>query len=85
MIGGVGLNRERQHPYEIHVGDSIDVWRVILADKDTSHLIIYAGTKVPNEAWLQFKIEQKNHESFKGLLGLLYWYALDPFHFFIRL
>ena len=92
MIGGVGLNRGRRHPFEIQVGDSIDFWRVILADKDNGHLILYAGMKVPGEAWLQFKFEQKNHEWFlvqtatfrpKGILGRLYWYALIPFHFFI--
>ena len=92
MIGGVGLNRGRRHPFEIQVGDSIDFWRVILADKDHGHLILYAGMKVPGEAWLQFKFKQKNHEWFlvqtatfrpKGILGRLYWYALVPFHFFI--
>ena len=92
MIGGVGLNRGRRHPFEILVGDSIDFWRVILADKDNGHLILYAGMKVPGEAWLQFKIEQNNHKFFlvqtatfrpKGILGRLYWYALVPFHFFI--
>lgn len=92
MIGGVGLNRGRRHPFEIQVGDSIDFWRVILADKDKGHLILYAGMKVPGEAWLQFKFEQKNHEWFlvqtatfrpRGILGRLYWYALVPFHFFI--
>jgi len=92
MIGGVGLNRGRRHPFEIQVGDSIDFWRVILADKDNGHLILYAGMKVPGEAWLQFKFEQKNDELFlvqtatfrpKGILGRLYWYALIPFHFII--
>lgn len=92
MIGGVGLNRGRRHPFEIQVGDHIDFWRVILADKDNGHLILYAGMKVPGEAWLQFKLEEKNHELFliqtatfrpKGVLGRLYWYALIPFHFFI--
>lgn len=92
MMGGVGLNRGRRHPYEIQAGDSIDFWRVILADKDKGHLILFAGMKVPGEAWLQFKIEQKNHEFFlvqtatfrpKGVLGRLYWYVLVPFHFFI--
>lgn len=92
MIGGVGLNRGRGHPSEIQVSNSIDFWKVILADKDRGHLILYAGMKVPGEAWLQFKFEQKNHESFlvqtatfrpKGVLGRLYWYALAPFHFFI--
>ena len=92
MMGGVGLNRGRRHPYEIQVGDSIDFWRVILADKDKGYLILYAGMKVPGEAWLQFKFEEKNHEWFlvqtatfrpKGILGRLYWYALIPIHCFI--
>jgi hypothetical protein len=88
----VGLNRGRRHPFEIQVGDSIDFWRVILADKEKGHLILYAGMKLPGEAWLQFDIEEKNEELFliqtaifrpKGILGRLYWYALIPFHFFI--
>ncbi|MGZ3633337.1 MAG: SDR family oxidoreductase [Parachlamydiaceae bacterium] len=92
MIGGVGLNRGRRHPSEIQVGDSIDFWRVILADKNQGQLILYAGMKVPGEAWLQFKLEEKNDTLFlvqtatfrpKGILGRLYWYALIPFHLFI--
>ncbi len=92
MIGGVGLNRGRRHPSEIQVGDSIDFWRVILADKDNGHLILYAGMKVPGEAWLQFQFEEKNDKLYlvqtatfrpKGILGRLYWYSLVPFHFFI--
>lgn len=92
MIGGVGLNRGRRHASEIQVGDSIDFWRVILADKENGHLILYAGMKVPGEAWLQFNIEQEDNESFllltatfrpKGVLGRMYWYALIPFHILI--
>ncbi len=92
MIGGVGLNRGRRHPFEIQIGDSIDFWRVILADKVKGHLILYAGMKLPGEAWLQFNTEQKNGKCFliqtatfrpKGILGRLYWYALIPFHLFI--
>lgn len=92
MIGGVGLNRGRRHPFEIQVGDSIDFWRVILADKDNGHLILYARMKMPGEAWLQFKLKQENHDWIlvqtatfrpKGVLGRLYWYALFPLHFFI--
>lgn len=92
MIGGVGLNRGRRHPFEIQAGDSIDFWRVILADKHKGHLILYAGMKIPGEAWLQFKLERDKQELFlvqiatfrpKGILGRLYWYGLIPFHFFI--
>jgi uncharacterized protein YbjT (DUF2867 family) len=92
IIGGVGLNRGRRHPSEIKVGDSIDFWRVILADKNHGHLILYAEMKLPGEAWLQFDFKEENNQLFllqtaifrpKGVLGRLYWYALIPFHFFI--
>jgi uncharacterized protein YbjT (DUF2867 family) len=92
MIGGVGLNRGRRHPFEIQVGDSIDFWRVIRADKENSDLILYAGMKLPGEAWLEFRLEQDNQTWFlvqtatfrpKGILGRLYWYTLLPFHFLI--
>lgn len=92
MIGGVGLNRGRRHPSEIQTGDSIDFWRVIRADKKQGNLILFAGMKIPGEAWLQFKIEKENDDWFllqtatfrpKGILGRLYWYVLVPFHLFI--
>lgn len=92
MIGGIGLNRGRRHPTEIQAGDSIDFWRVILADKKKSHLILFSDMKVPGEAWLEFRIEPKGNQWLlvqiatfrpKGLLGRLYWYSLYPFHFII--
>lgn len=92
LLGGVGLNRGRRHPFEIQVGDSIDFWRVIFADKNKGHLILYAGMKLPGEAWLQFDIKEKEQKFFliqtatfrpKGILGRLYWYTLIPFHVFI--
>lgn len=91
-VGGVGLNRGRRHPTEIQVGDSIDFWRVILADKEKGQLILYAGMKLPGEAWLQFKFSEDNDPpnliqtaTFrpKGILGRLYWYILFPFHLVI--
>ncbi len=92
LVGGVGLNRGRRHPFEIQAGDSIDFWRVILADKNNGHLILYAGMKMPGEAWLEFKIEEKEGQEIlvqtatfrpRGIKGRLYWYSLIPFHFFI--
>jgi hypothetical protein len=92
MIGGVGLNRGRRHPSEIEPGDSIDFWRVIVADKQRGRLVLFALMKVPGEAWLQFHFEEKDHKLFliqtatfrpKGVLGRLYWYVLIPFHLFI--
>lgn len=92
MIGGIGLNRGRTHPNNVQEGDYIDFWRVLRADKAKGHLILFAGMKIPGEAWLEFKLNQKNQEWFlmqtatfrpKGFSGRLYWYALAPFHFFI--
>jgi uncharacterized protein YbjT (DUF2867 family) len=92
MLGGIGLNRGRRHPTEIMVGDSIDFWRVLCADKVKGHLILLAMMKVPGEAWLEFQLEQKEGKwillqraTFRplGLWGRLYWYSMYPFHFFI--
>lgn len=88
FVGGAGLNRGRRHPTEIEVGDSIDFWRVVKADRENGHLILYAEMKLPGEAWLEFKIlEDTLHQTAtfrpKGIWGRLYWYAMLPFHFFI--
>lgn len=90
LVGGTGLNRGRRHPSKIEVGDSIDFWRVLLADKERHHLILYAEMKLPGEAWLEFEINEekkllKQTATFrpKGLKGRLYWYACLPFHWII--
>lgn len=88
FVGGAGLNRGRRHPTEIEVGDSIDFWRVVKADKEAGHLILYAEMKLPGEAWLEFKIEKNTlHQTAtfrpKGILGRLYWYFMLPFHVLI--
>ncbi|HKJ49066.1 MAG TPA: SDR family oxidoreductase [Christiangramia sp.] len=89
LFGGVGLRRGRTHPNKINAGDSLDFWRVLLADKEERRLLLFAEMKVPGEAWLEFKIDEDNvlHQNAtfrpKGLLGRLYWYAMYPFHFFI--
>lgn len=90
FVGGTGLNRGRRHPTEIEIGDSIDFWRVLKADKDSGHLILYAEMKLPGEAWLEFAIDASKKTltqtaTFrpKGFMGRLYWYAMLPFHYFI--
>lgn len=87
--GGVGLRRGRTHVNEIYTGDSLDFWRVVLADKEEKRLLLYAEMRVPGEAWLEFKIDKENivHQTAtfrpKGLSGRLYWYSMLPFHYFI--
>lgn len=90
LVGGTGLNRGRRHPSELFIGDSVDFWRVLLADEKAHHLILYAEMKVPGEAWLEFAIDEVNMTMIqtatfrpKGLLGRLYWYACLPFHLII--
>jgi uncharacterized protein YbjT (DUF2867 family) len=89
LFGGVGLRRGRTHPTHLDNGDSLDFWRVLLADKEQKRLLLFAEMKLPGEAWLEFRIDEENvlHQiaTFRprGLLGRLYWYSLVPFHFFI--
>ena len=87
--GGVGLRRGRTHPNRIYAGDSLDFWRVLLADKKKKRLLLFAEMRLPGEAWLEFKIDEDNilHQTAtfrpKGLWGRLYWYSILPFHYFI--
>jgi len=89
VSGGVGLRRGRTHSDKIYNGDALDFWRVLLADKENKRLLLFAEMKLPGEAWLEFKIDEKNmlHQTAtfrpRGLKGRLYWYTILPFHFFI--
>ncbi|WP_242927295.1 SDR family oxidoreductase [Pontibacter vulgaris] len=92
MVGGVGLRRGRRSPDHVFAGDTIDFWRVLLADKKSRRMLLYAEMKLPGEAWLQFKICEEPDGNYleqlaafrpDGLLGRLYWYMLLPFHFII--
>jgi len=88
LFGGIGLRRGRTHPTELNVGDALDFWRVIYADKSKQKLLLYAEMKLPGEAWLEFKIENNTFYQTatfrpRGLFGRLYWYAVTPFHWFV--
>lgn len=92
MVGGVGLRRGRTNTNDIHKGDALDFWRVLIADKKNKRLLLYAEMKIPGEAWLEFRIMQRSNKiqlrqtaTFrpKGLWGRLYWYSVLPFHGFL--
>lgn len=88
LVGGVGLRRGRTRPNSINIGDTIDFWRVLYADKEEGRLLLFAEMKLPGEAWLEFKIANdilKQTATFRplGLAGRLYWYSVSPFHGFI--
>ncbi len=92
LVGGVGLRRGRTNIHSIYTGDTLDFWRVLAADKPNRRLLLYAEMKLPGEAWLEFRIVEKEGKPYlqqtatfrpKGLLGRLYWYSVLPFHFFV--
>lgn len=92
LFGGVGLRRGRTNANSLYPGDTLDFWRVLVADKINARLLLYAEMKLPGEAWLEFQIISKDNKKFlrqtatyrpKGLLGRLYWYSVLPFHFFV--
>lgn len=91
VIGGVGMRRGRVDSCQLHVGEPLDFWRVEVLDPP--HLLrLRAEMKLPGTAWLEFNIqprsdgvwiEQTAYFQPSGLMGLLYWYILKPFHRFI--
>src|SRR5476649_2211975 len=89
LCGGVGMRRGRRDPEDLRVGDSLDFWRVEMVEP--GRLIrLRAEMKVPGRAWLEFEGRPESQQQTlllqtaffepKGLLGLLYWYALYPIH-----
>lgn len=92
LVGGVGLHRGRRCPLEIAPGEALDFWRVVEVTRP-HRLLLVAEMKLPGEATLEFSIEevapgrtmlkQIAHFLPRGLMGLLYWYAVTPFHNFI--
>ncbi|MHC1704719.1 MAG: SDR family oxidoreductase [Tenuifilaceae bacterium] len=92
LFGGIGLRRGRTNNVNINSGDALDFWRVIVSDRQNMRLLLYAEMKVPGEAWLEFKVNEKNgnfyleqNATFRpfGLLGRVYWYSLLPIHIII--
>lgn len=93
VFGGIGMRRGRRDADELHVGDALDCWRVLRLKK-YQLLQLVAEMTVPGEAYLSFAItpsEQNDQCTLtqtavfrpKGLLGLLYWYAVTPLHAFV--
>ncbi len=89
LLGGTGLHRGRRHPFDLHIGDALDVWRVLDLSPPL-RLLLLSEMKMPGEAVLEFKItplrggetelQQLSRFLPRGFLGLLYWYSLYPAH-----
>ena len=92
ICGRVGLCRGRRCPLDIHIGDALDFWRVVDVKKPEV-LILSAEMKLPGEAVLSFRLIQLDDQHTelrqvayflpRGLLGILYWYAVMPFHHYV--
>ncbi len=91
LVGGVGASRGRRSRHEIRTGDALDFWRVLVAEEN-ERLTLLAEMKLPGEAILHFSLhplgrrcELRQSARFlpKGLLGLVYWNAMAPFHHFL--
>ncbi len=92
LVGGVGLRRGRRDAREIHTGDALDFWRVLEVE-EPHRLLLLAEMKMPGEAVLEFRLTSMGKDRTeltqlarflpRGLLGILYWYSLYPFHAWI--
>lgn len=89
LVGGVGLRRGRRDPRRLHLGESLDWWRVEAIEPGRL-LRLRAEMKVPGKAWLDLSVESDEqgrtvfHQRAvfhpRGLAGHAYWRAIAPFH-----
>ncbi len=89
VMGGPGLRRGRRNTANLAYGEALDFWRVVGVERD-SRLELRAEMRVPGEATLEFRVAPDGEGTCeliqtarfkpKGLLGLMYWYAVLPFH-----
>jgi uncharacterized protein YbjT (DUF2867 family) len=89
LSGGFGLRRDRRHPEQLQVGDALDFFRVLEVEPH-QRLLLLAEMKMPGEATLEFRLSPETGGETeltmlarflpRGLGGIAYWYALEPFH-----
>jgi uncharacterized protein YbjT (DUF2867 family) len=89
LSGGPGLRRGRRDPYDLHVGDALDWWRVEEVI-DLTLLRLRAEMRVPGRAWLELGISTNDAGQTvftqralfypHGLSGQAYWWSIAPFH-----
>jgi len=92
FTGGVGLSRGRRSKERLHIGDALDFWRVLNLE-NPSKLLLLAEMKTPGEALLEVNINDVGKGQCeivllsrflpKGLMGIIYWYVLYPFHQYV--
>lgn len=98
LIGGPGTRRGRRSTENLFVGDGLDFWRV-LDIRTEKRLLLFTEMRLPGEGLLELQINPGRTEPAapergtdlvlflrfrsRGLLGVLYWYAVSPFHRFV--
>ncbi len=92
LLGGVGLNRGRRSQSRLRIGDALDFWRV-LDLVPNRRLLLLAEMRLPGEALMEISMEPAGNGRFdlilmsrflpRGLLGIIYWYVLYPFHEYV--
>jgi uncharacterized protein YbjT (DUF2867 family) len=89
MVGGVGLRRGRRDPDHIHIGETLDFWRV--EEMIPGRLLrLRAEMRLPGLAWLELGVQQDLEAgttyvqralfSPRGIAGHAYWKSVAPFH-----
>jgi uncharacterized protein YbjT (DUF2867 family) len=88
LRGGEGMRRGRSDPEQLHVGDTVDFWRVERIESGR-RLLLAAEMKIPGRLWLQFEVEANGSRTGirqttvfdpAGYVGVAYWYVLYPVH-----
>jgi uncharacterized protein YbjT (DUF2867 family) len=89
LAGGPGLRRGRRDPGTLRFGDALDFWRVVAIEPER-RLRLRAEMRLPGTAWLELEVRPSGPEACtvvqtatfapRGLAGMLYWYAVQPFH-----
>lgn len=94
LVGGPGLRRGRRDPERLAYGDAVDFWRVTGLERNR-RLELRAEMKLPGQAVLALEVEpseilyggtrlvQTARFKPRGVAGLLYWWAVSPFHPFV--
>jgi len=92
LVGGPSFRRKRRHPEELRVGDAVDAWRVI-AMEPGKQITMLLEMRAPGAGVLEFDIDEVENDRRSitvtaffhpaGVWGMLYWFALFPFHAFI--
>lgn len=89
VLAGPGRRGRPHGAGSPRVGDALDFWRVLASDKGR-RLLLLAEMRLPGQALLEFRLDPLWEKTVdlsmtakflpRGLTGMLYWYAMYPFH-----